>query len=563
MRHRSIVTICALSIAFSSAVLAQETREQQFSGDWLERAQKLYDKHNYAEAARIAERVVQDPAARNSEWLAGALYNLACFQAMAGHKEQALTSFASAVDLGYDHTAASILADNDLTSLHQEPAFLASLDLLKKRKARWSGDSLASAYVPVLSENERIAGLSKFWSEARFAFPFFDRIPDLNWDRLYLDYLPRVRTATSTADYYRLLMRFAAALQDGHTNVYPPDAIADDLGSRPALRTALVENSVIITSVADPSLELQYIRPGLRVLKIDGRESREYAQSEITPYVSSSTPQDRDVRTYTYSLLSGPASRPVRLLLEDETGKTFEVSVPRIGSNSEVKVTKTPGARFRLLPDNIAYLAVDEFEDDEGAKLLIQHFAEAQGSRGLIIDVRANGGGSSDYGYQILAMLTDKPLATSRWRTLDYRPAFRAWGGAPAWFESGASSFPPDKIHQLKEPVVVLTSARTFSAAEDFAVAFDAMHRGLIVGQATGGSTGQPLFFKLPGGGSARICTKDDSYPDGMTFEGKGVMPQVVVKPTIADIRTERDAVLETAVRTLTGLSAKGSSTSK
>ncbi len=482
---------------------------------------------------------------------------------MAGYKEGALTSFASAIDLGYDHTEANILADNDLTSLHQEPAFLASLDLLKRRKARWSGDSFASAYVPMLSEDERIAGLSKFWSEARFAFPFFDRVPHIDWDRLYLDYLPRVRAATSTADYYRILMRFAAALQDGHTNVYPPDEIDDDLGSRPALRTALIENTVVVTSVADPGLQLQHIRPGLRVLQIDGRDSRDYAQSEIAPYVSSSTPQDRDVRTYTYSLLSGPASRPVRLLLEDEAGHTFEATVPRIGSQSGVKAAKAPGARFKLLPDKIAYLAVDEFEDDGGAKLLAQHFAEAQESRGLIIDVRANGGGSSDYGYQIPGMLTDKPFATSRWRTLDYRPAFRAWGGAPTWFEQGASTFPPDKIHAIKRPVVVLTSARTFSAAEDFAVAFDAMHRGLIVGQATGGSTGQPLFFKLPGGGSARICTKDDSYPDGRNFEGKGVTPQVVVQPTIADVRSGRDAVLEAAIRTLTELTAKQPSIGK
>jgi hypothetical protein len=61
--------------------------------------------------------------------------------------------------------------------------------------------------------------------------------------------------------------------------------------------------------------------------------------------------------------------------------------------------------------------------------------------------------------------------------------------------------------------VLVLTSARTYSAAEDFVVAFDAMQRGRIVGEATGGSTGQPLLFDLPGGGKARICTKRDSYP--------------------------------------------------
>jgi len=71
------------------------------------------------------------------------------------------------------------------------------------------------------------------------------------------------------------------------------------------------------------------------------------------------------------------------------------------------------------------------------------------------------------------------------------------------------------------------TSAHTFSAAEDFAVVFDAMKRGKIVGEPTGGSTGQPLSFSLPGGGSARVCTKHDRYPDRKEFVGVGIHPNV------------------------------------
>ena len=97
----------------------------------------------------------------------------------------------------------------------------------------------------------------------------------------------------------------------------------------------------------------------------------------------------------------------------------------------------------------------------------------------------------------------------------------------------------------------VLTSARTYSAAEDFAVAFDTMQRGRIVGEATGGSTGQPLFFDLPGGGKARICTKRDSYPDGREFVGIGVQPQVAVHPRVADLRAGRDTVLASALALL------------
>jgi hypothetical protein len=73
---------------------------------------------------------------------------------------------------------------------------------------------------------------SLFWSEARHAFVHFDRVPELDWNRAYRDFLPQVVTAKNTRDYYAVLMRFAALLHDGHTNVYPPEALEDRFYAR-------------------------------------------------------------------------------------------------------------------------------------------------------------------------------------------------------------------------------------------------------------------------------------------------------------------------------------------
>ena len=69
-----------------------------------------------------------------------------------------------------------------------------------------------------------------------------------------------------------------------------------------------------------------------------------------------------------------------------------------------------------------------------------------------------------------------------------------------------------------------------------------------VIGEASGGSTGQPLSFELPGGGSGRICTKRDTYPDGKEFVGVGIQPDIVVKPLLANIRKNKDTVLEAAL---------------
>lgn len=192
---------------------------------------------------------------------------------------------------------------------------------------------------------------------------------------------------------------------------------------------------------------------------------------------------------------------------------------------------------------------VNEFEDKKGSELLLQHLAEARAAKGLVIDVRGNGGGNTDY--NLLGMLADGPIPGPLQRTRDYRAAYRAWGILPGWLDIPSSSVGADAEHHLAVPVTVLTGPETYSAAEDFVAAFDALHRGITVGEPTGGSTGQPLQFKLPGGGSARVCTKDDRAGDGRVFEGVGLLPDVTVARTVADVQAGHDPVMERAAGAL------------
>jgi carboxyl-terminal processing protease len=97
--------------------------------------------------------------------------------------------------------------------------------------------------------------------------------------------------------------------------------------------------------------------------------------------------------------------------------------------------------------------------------------------------------------------------------------------------------------------VLLLTSANTFSAAEDAVVLFATSKRGLIVGEPSGGSTGQPLLFNLPGGGMARVCTKHDSFPDGKEFVGIGVKPDIAAHLTREDLLHGTDSVLAAALK--------------
>lgn len=295
----------------------------------------------------------------------------------------------------------------------------------------WSSHALESPYRANLSEDEKVAGLSKFWAEIRFNFANFDLVPELDWDALYLAYLPKVRQTRSTLEYYHVLEELCARLKDGHTNVIPPREIAE-MYDRPPLRTALVEDKVLITRVLSDRLLGEGVRVGLEIEAVDGIPVRQYARERVAPYESSSTPQDLDLRSYSYALLIGLQSQAVELTLRDEQGNILKRTVRRSGYDDE-KPAARPLLEFKALEGNIAYVALNSFADDSLLKLFEDAFPKIQTADAMILDLRQNDGGNGSLGDSILAYLTDRSFKGARWRTREYVPAYRAWGREEGW----------------------------------------------------------------------------------------------------------------------------------
>jgi len=552
LRVIAVVSVI-VGFTFPSVIAGQTaTSPERTLQERTAQAQALYDKHEFAQAAAVLEELSSNPAiVLLPEW-PDTLYNLACDQSRSGQIEQAQSTLQEAVSLGAAVSADQLSQDPDLASLHNQQAFQELVETLRKQESLWKETpALATPYKPVLSEDEMVAGLSKFWSEARFNFPFFERLNGVDWDALYIANLAKVRDAKTTADYYRVMMRFAAELKDSHTNVYPPSQLFNSMYAAPGLRTALVEGAVVVTQVLDPNLRSVGWKVGDVILKVGNVGIREYAETDVMPSISSSTSQDRDVRTYSYSLFSGDVKDPLVLTVEGASGKREVRTIMRLSKDVVGPMFKTAGSEFRMLPSDIAYVAVNEFEDDSGMKTILNHLSQIQAAKGLVIDLRHNGGGNSQNGISILQMITSAPFQWESERTPDYRAVYRAYGLSQRATALAQPLFSPDLNHHLSLPLVILTSAETFSAGEDFVALFDSMHRGLVIGEPTAGSTGQPFSFKLPGGGSARICTKDTRTPDGHVYMGVGLQPQILVRPSIADIRNGRDAALEKAVEAL------------
>ena len=177
--------------------------------------------------------------------------------------------------------------------------------------------------------------------------------------------------------------------------------------------------------------------------------------------------------------------------------------------------------KVERLAGNIGYLRVDGFMDAEAAAgPAAAAMSFLANTEALIIDVRYNGGGSP-HGVALLCsyLFDEKPVHLN---SLYWRRGNRT-----------------DDVWTLKElpgpryvgkDVYVLTSARTFSAAEEFTYNLQCQKRATIVGETTGGGAHPGGGFRIndhfrmfvPTGRAINPITKTN-------WEGTGVKPDVAV----------------------------------
>jgi carboxyl-terminal processing protease len=466
-----------------------------------------------------------------------------------GETDAALEALEALQRIGWHPGALDrLLEDKHVATLSATPRFAAARQREAVAARLAQAPAIAGHFRESLSDAERVAGLSRLWSEARDGFAWFDQVPELDWDQAFLDFIPQVLAAADTASYYRVLMRFAALLEDGHSSVLPPQALHAQLLSRPPMRTALVDGEVVVMAIGSRVLSALGMDVGDIVLGVDGEDVHAHATRSVAPFIGASTAQDRTVRIYDYRLLAGAADTPVLLRLRKASGETIEVRAPRDGYG---RIEPPPTETFELREDGVAVLQARQFGSDAALRLFEEHLDDIMTARGLILDLRGNGGGSTTNGWDILTWLSTEPLqgTISRHRVGDALERARSGAQTPLrWRDLGDEPYRRERDRVFQGPVAMLIDARTYSAAEDTAAAFRLMRRGPIIGEASGGSTGQPLFFDLPGGGSARICVKRDEWPDGSSFVGVGVLPDIEVHPTLEDIRAGRDPVLARAL---------------
>jgi len=178
--------------------------------------------------------------------------------------------------------------------------------------------------------------------------------------------------------------------------------------------------------------------------------------------------------------------------------------------------------RLEMLPGNIGYLDLRGFEDAGiGGDTAVAAMNFLANSSAIIFDLRQNGGGSPSMIQLISSYLFDESqhLNSFHVRRTDSIEQY--------WTQSQVQG-----SKMVDTPVYILTSGRTFSAAEEFTYNLKNMERATVIGETTGGGA-HPVDMVM-------LDLGDDHYArlslpfgrainpiTGSNWEGTGVTPHI------------------------------------
>lgn len=190
---------------------------------------------------------------------------------------------------------------------------------------------------------------------------------------------------------------------------------------------------------------------------------------------------------------------------------------------------------------NAAYVYYGSFAQpvaDYDIDFIVEYYANL---KGIIIDVRDNGGGNPENGFTIASRFTSEKrhVYTTLTKT---GPAHDDFGEEKKVYLS------PDGDNKFTKKIILLTNRNCYSATTFFTAIMKALPNCTIVGDTTGGGGGVPMGGEMPNGWTYRFSVTKTLMPNNWNIE-LGVPADVVIDLNPMDETNGIDTILEEALR--------------
>jgi C-terminal processing protease CtpA/Prc len=385
--------------------------------------------------------------------------------------------------------------------------------------------------VEPIGREYKLLGLFKLWSVMHYLYDD----PDRQRDQVLPRYLKAVLKTRTDREYYAQLKEMVGEMDLGAT--YLDDSWIFDFTGYYTVPVKMdwVDDYLVVTKAGNVA-KRQGVRPGDRILKIRGRYIEDLLIEASRVFFAQKEHDIRDL-AFDRDFFSGPK------------GSTLEMTIQTAEGSREVMLKRTIRSRHHPdysgevtnvdLPSGIGYMTPVRGP-------LTAQLKELSDARALVIDLRE---GAVEEDHQLLAeklagspfrghgsltplLSADNPDAVfNQIHTTTYRPA-----------EADSSGY--------HRPVAVLIDEHVAGDEERLAWDLKGQSHVFLVGRPTRGRMGRLTGVYLPGGARLYFPGQYILDSEGERISGP-VMPQVKAGYSLEDIRSERDAILQTAIKAL------------
>jgi carboxyl-terminal processing protease len=391
-----------------------------------------------------------------------------------------------------------------------------------------------SSLVSTATVEGRLAVFDDAWEtiQERYYDPAFHGI---DWQAKRAAFRPVAARAANTQEFYDVLRQMIASLKDAHTRVYSPDEKFDWWNPRfvtVGLTVREVQGAPTVIHIDPNSAAAKTdIQQGDVIVSIDNLPVAEFIAHRMR---LAGLANDSDYRFRTVAtLFDGTAGTTVKVGWTTRNGKQKSAVLQRYWSQRQLGFNNQRKGK-------IAVLRIDAFTQSvalDFSKVLPQVL---EGAEGIILDLRANGGGDAEAMADVASLFLDDGTNLGK---------FADRSGAS--FELQTFSKRLWRVPGLlptKLPLVVLTSENTSSAAEILVAALQAKSRARVIGTETCGCV---LAIRnrhaLPDGGVLDVSEFDYRTAGGVRLEGVGIKPDRITHLTRADVYSRHDRALDLA----------------
>ena len=210
--------------------------------------------------------------------------------------------------------------------------------------------------------------------------------------------------------------------------------------------------------------------------------------------------------------LKDKSTEELLTLVRGAPNTTFKISLNRNGAAIEKTITrmaiKSNSVSYSgLFQGNIAYIKLEEFEQNASKEIesSIKKMMEQTQLKGIILDLRDNGGGLLNEAVQIVGLFVgeNKSVVTLRGQNVT---------GPTNWFT-------PNKAIAPNLPLVVLVNERSASASEVVSGSLQDMDRAVVMGQTSFGKGLVQNYVSLPYRTQMKLTTAKYYTPSGRCIQ--------------------------------------------